>query len=208
MIEQRSPEWYQQRLGKLTASCMGDMLATIASGKPAASRANLLAQLVCERLTGKVNEMFESSDMRRGRELEPAALAAYEAATGAVIMPASFVDHPTIRMFGASPDGLIADDGLVETKCLNAANHIAVLKGGSLTKYLPQVYTQMACAKRSFVDLTFYHPDFPESLQLKIFRISYVPAEIAHMEGEAERFLAEVESEVRCLQDLALKAAA
>lgn len=203
MIEQRSPEWHQQRLGKLTASCMGDMLATIASGKPAASRANLLARLVCERLTGKPMELWVSSDMNRGTELEPSALAAYEAATGALITPASFVDHPTIPMFGASPDGLIGDEGLVETKCLNATNHIAVLKGGSLSKYLPQAYTQMACAKRSFVDLTFYHPDFPESLQLKIFRVSAVPAEVARMESEAEKFLAEVAAEVEALQRLA-----
>ncbi len=203
MIEQRSEAWYQQRLGKLSASCVGDMLATIAGGKPAASRANLLARLVCERLTGRPTEMFESSDMRRGTELEPSALAAYEVATGALITPASFVDHPLIPMFGASPDGLIADDGLVETKCLNAANHIAVLKGGSLSKYLPQVYTQMACTKRGFVDLTFYHPDFPESLQLKIFRVSAVPAEVARMEFEAEKFLSEVAAEVETLQRLA-----
>jgi len=203
MIEQRSPEWYQARLGKLTASSMGDMLATIASGKPAATRANLRAQLVCERLTGKATEGFDSADMRRGRELEPAALAAYEAATGVLISPASFVDHPTIPMFGASPDALIGDEGLVETKCLNAANHIAILKGGSLEKYLPQVYTQMACAKRKFVDLTFYHPDFPEALQLKIFRVSAIPAEITRMETEATKFLAEVAAEVEALQRLA-----
>lgn len=203
MIEQRSEEWYQQRLGKLTASCMGDMLATISGGKPAASRANLLARLVCERLTGRPTDMFESSDMRRGAELEPAALAAYEAVTGALVAPASFVDHPSIAMFGASPDGLIGDDGLLETKCLNAANHIQILKGGSLSKYLPQVYTQMACAKRSFVDLAFFHPDFPEALQLKIFRISTVDAELKRIENEAERFLAEVAAEVEALQRLA-----
>jgi putative phage-type endonuclease len=204
MIEQRSAEWYAQRLGHLTASRMGDMLAKTKSG-PAASRVNLLAQLVCERLTGKPTEMFESADMRRGSELEPMARDQYEARTGCIVLPAEFIKHPLIPFFGASPDGY-ADDGLVEIKCLNAANHIAILRGGSIEKYAPQVQTQMLCAEKPWVDLSFWHPDFPEHLRLKIVRVKADMQYQQFITGEAERFLAEVAVEVRALQ--ALKEAA
>lgn len=204
MIAQRSPEWFAQRLGCLSASRMGDMLAKTKSG-PSASRANLLAQLVCERLTGKPTEMYESPDMRRGTELEPLARAQYEAATGSIVRPAEFVRHPKIQFFGASPDGY-ADDGLVEIKCLNAANHIAILKGGSVEKYVPQVQTQMVCAEKPWVDLSFWHPDFPEHLRLKVIRLNADTQYQQFLTTEAERFLAEVTVEVRILQ--ALKEAA
>lgn len=205
MIDQRSAEWYSQRLGHLTASRMGDMLAKTKTG-PAASRANLLAQLVCERLTGKPTEQFESADMRRGTELEPLARDKYEAVSGSIVMPAEFVRHPTIPFFGASPDGYADDDGLVEIKCINAANHIAILKGGSIEKYVPQVQTQMLCAERKWVDLSFWHPDFPDHLQLKIVRVAADERYQQFITAEAERFLAEVAVEVRALQ--ALKEAA
>jgi len=200
-IEQGSEAWFARRLGKLTASKMGDMLATTKSG-PAASRVNLLAQLVCERLTGKRVESWESSDMRRGTELEPLARAAYEAQTGAIVMPAEFIDHPRIPMFGASPDGLIDLTGLQEIKCLNAANHIAVLRTSSIGKYLPQVQTQLLCAEREWCDLCFWHPDFPEHLQMHIVRVHADPVYHKTLEAEAQKFLAEVAVEVKELSNL------
>lgn len=203
-VEQRSGEWFAQRLGCLTASRMADMLAKTKSG-PSASRTNLLAQLVCERLTGKRTEMYESPDMRRGTELEPLARDQYEAATGSIVLAAEFVRHPTIQFFGASPDGY-ADDGLVEIKCLNAANHIAILKGGSTEKYIPQVQTQALCAGKPWVDLSFWHPDFPEHLRLKIIRIHADTGYQQLLAAEAQRFLAEVTLEVKTLQELRIAA--
>ena len=200
MIDQRSPEWFAQRCGHLTASRMGDMLAKTKSG-PSASRANLLAQLICERLTGKPTEMYESSDMRRGTELEPLARDQYEAVTGSIVSLAEFVKHPTIPFFGASPDGY-ADDGLYEGKCLNAANHIAILKGASIDKYIPQVQTQLMCTDRPWVDLSFWHPDFPEHLRLKIIRVRADKAYQEFIADEARRFLAEVSLETKALQEL------
>jgi hypothetical protein len=179
---------------------MGDMLAKTKTG-PSASRVNLLAQLVCERLTGKPTEQFESADMRRGTELEPLARDQYEAATGSIVLPAEFVTHPTIPFFGASPDGY-ADEGLVEIKCLNAANHIAILKGGSTEKYIPQVQTQALCAGKPWVDLSFWHPDFPEHLRLKIIRIHAAKEYQQFLATEAQRFLAEVTVEINELQKL------
>lgn len=201
MIEQRSPEWFAQRLGYLTASRMADMLATTKSG-PAASRVNLIAQLVCERLTGKPADLFESADMRRGTELEPLARAAYEAFTGEFVTAAEFVRHPTIAWLGASPDGYVRDTGLVEVKCLNAANHIAVLRTGNVTKYVPQVQTQMLCTGRQWCDLAFFHPDFPEHLQLEVVRVPANESEQMAFAAAATIFLEEVAAEVAALTEL------
>lgn len=192
MIEQGSQEWLAQRLGKLTASKMADVLAKTKSG-PAASRQNYLAQLVCERLTGKAAEAWASDAMKRGTELEPAARAAYEAHSGELVLPAEFVTHPDNELIGASPDGLIGDDGLLEIKCLNAANHIEVLKYGMPTKYKAQVQTQLWVTGRAWCDFCAYHPDFPEKLQLKVTRVAADLEYHKTLRIESVAFLAEVE---------------
>jgi len=201
MIEQGSPEWFAQRLGKLTASKMADVLATTKSG-PAASRANYRAQLVCERLTGKKTEGFISSDMQRGTDLEPIARAAYEAHSGELVMLAEFVTHPELSDLGASPDGLVNADGLLEIKCLNAANHIDVLKNGMPSKYVPQVQTQLLCTGRAWCDFVCYHPDFPERLQLSVTRVPADPKYHDMLIKESRAFLAEVMADVETLLKL------
>lgn len=202
MIEQGTPEWFAQRLGKLTGSKMGDILAKTKSGY-AASRVNYLAQLVCERLTGKRAEGYTSFDMQRGTDLEPIARAAYEAYSGNLVLPAEFVTHPANELIGASPDGLVGDDGLIEIKCLNAANHIEALKCSSMpNKYTPQVQTQLWVTGRAWCDFSVFHPDFTERLQLKVTR---VPADLeyqAMLKVESEIFLAEVAKEVEALSKL------
>jgi len=202
MIAQGSDEWRQQRCGMLTASRIGDIRARIKSGW-GASRANLLAQLVCERLTGKPVESFESVDMRRGTELEPLARAAYEARTGYMVERAEFTIHPMFEWLGASPDGLIGADGLVEIKCLNAANHIAMLQGAGHSKYIDQVQTQLLCTGRQWCDLAFWHPDFPAHLQLKVIRIEADEAYQKQIATDAVQFMTEVAESVEQLKKVA-----
>jgi putative phage-type endonuclease len=195
MIEQGSMEWFAQRCGKLTASKMSDVLATTKSG-PAASRANYLAQLVCERLTGKVADTYVSPDMKRGQELEPLARAAYEAVTGEMVVLAEFGTHATIADLGASPDGLVSTDGLLEIKCLNASNHIEALRNGMPSKYRPQVQTQLLVTGRQWCDFCVFHPDFPEAMQLGVYRIQADAEYHKTLVAETHKFLAEVAAEV------------
>jgi len=201
MIEQGSEAWFAQRLGKLTASKMADVLAKTKSGH-AASRQNYLAQLVCERLTGKVAEVWANDAMKRGTELEPVARAAYEAHSGELVLPAEFVTHPLNELVGASPDGLVGDKGLLEIKCLNAANHIEVLKYGMPSKYKPQVQVQLWVTGREWCDFCAYHPDFPERLQLSVTRIAADPEYHAMLKIESDIFLADVAAEVEALSKL------
>lgn len=172
MIEQRSPEWFAQRLGKVTASCINDVVATLKSGGEPASRKNYRAQLATERLTGKQAQSFASAAMQWGTDCEPLAVAAYEALTGRFVDKAEFVDHPTIEQSGASPDGLIGVDGLLEVKCPNSATHFDWLLSGVIPpEHKNQMLWQMACTGRAWCDFVSYDPRMPEHAQLFIVRM-------------------------------------
>ena len=124
-MEQRTEEWFAARCGKVTASRVADIIAKTKTGA-SASRENYLAQLVCERLTGKPAESYSNSAMIHGTETEPYARAAYESRMDILVTEVGFVDHPWITMSGASPDGL-ASEGMVEIKCPNTATHLQTL---------------------------------------------------------------------------------
>ena len=193
---QRSDAWLTARLGKLNASRAGDMLATLKNGSEAASRRDLRVQLCLERLTGQSQENgYIHADMQRGTDLEPEALAAYEAYTGVLVVPMGYCAHDTLAA-GASPDGFIGDDGLVEVKCPRAANHLAYLKAQSVPKeHLPQLVHQLWITERKWVDLVSFDPRWPEPLRLFIARYQRNEDEIALYQQTVERFLAEVDAE-------------
>lgn len=200
MIEQGSPEWMAQRLGKLTASRVSDMMARTKSGW-GASRANYAAQLVAERLTGVSPESFTNAAMQWGTEHEPLARAAYEFRTDATVVLAGFVEHPTVPMSGASPDGFVGDDGMVEIKCPNTATHIDTLLSGTIPdKYVMQMTWQMACTGRQWCDFVSFDPRLPENMSLFVKRLARNGEEIEKLENEALLFLNDVEATVRALR--------
>ena len=110
-MEQRTEEWFAARCGKVTASRVADIIAKTKTGY-STSRENYLAQLVCERMTGKPAESYSNSAMQWGTDQEPFARAAYEAAKNVLVDELGFATHPTISMAGASPDGLVGEFGL------------------------------------------------------------------------------------------------
>jgi putative phage-type endonuclease len=201
-IVQGTEEWFAARAGKVTASRIADVLATIKSGESAARR-NYRTQLVCERLTGKIEETFSNSHMERGIALEPYAREAYELQTGSIVEQVGFIDHPAIQMSGASPDGLVGSDGSIEIKCPTPANHIEYLLGKEPpSKYKPQMTWQMLCAERQWVDFVSYCPEMPAHLQL--FVVRFVPeAEYSvTVAQEVIKFLAEVDETIAKLMTL------
>jgi putative phage-type endonuclease len=201
-IEQRTVEWYAARCGKVTASRIGDLLKTLKNGNWAASRRNYAAQLVTERLTGKVTEnSYTNEYMEWGTEQEPVARDKYMAHTGNMVNEVGFIDHPNIPMSGASPDGVIGDDGLLEIKCLIKANHIDILLTEDLSKFLYQIYWQMACTGRKWCDFISYNPELPEHMRLFVKRVERDEEEIARLEWEVTDFLAEVDATTKQLQD-------
>lgn len=193
-MEQRSSEWYAARLGKLTASRIAEALATIKSGW-GASRANVRAELVCERLTGIPTDTYTNAAMQWGIDHEPDARAAYEFYRDYDVELVAFIDHPRIAMSGCSPDGYVGAEGLVEFKCPATATHIETLLGGAVAdKYRKQVLWQMACTDRQWCDLVSFDPRMPAEMQLHVVRIERDEKAIEKLEADAELFLREVET--------------
>lgn len=191
-MEQRSEEWFAARLGKATASKIADIMARTKSGYGAA-RTNYAAQLITERLTGEKSDSFTNAAMQWGTETEPRARAAYEFLHGVEVEEVGFIDHPNLAMSGASPDGLVGADGLVEIKCPNTATHLATLEGSKIDrKYILQMQWQMACTDRNWCDFASYDPRLPLSMQLHVERVERDDGLIAEIEEEVGKFLTEI----------------
>lgn len=197
---QGSDEWFEARLGKVTASRVADVVARTKAGW-AASRSNYAAELIAERLTGQVAATYTNAVMQWGTEKEPDARAAYSFRCDVDVIEVGFVPHPTIAMSGASPDGLVGDDGLLEIKCPNTATHIDTLLGEPIAgKYEKQMMWQMACTGRRWCDFVSYDPRLPELMRLHIVRLHRDDQIIASLERHVREFLdAEVDAKITAL---------
>lgn len=207
-MEQRTEEWYAARLGKVTASKISKVTAKTKSGGWGAERANYMAALLCERLTGTKMNDYVNAEMQWGTDTEPQAKDAYSFHCDVDVQDVAFVDHPRIAMSGASPDGLIGTDGLVEIKCPNTATHIETLLGGSFPgAYIQQVQWQMACTGRKWCHLVSFDPRLPESMRLHVVRVARDDAVIADLEHHVELFLRELAVKQSALIEKYAKAA-
>ena len=199
-MEQRTDEWFKSRLGKVTASRVTDVMARTKAGW-GAGRANYMAQLISERLTGEQQSSFSNAAMQWGTDTEPQARAAYTLITGRTVEEVGFVDHPAIEMSGASPDGLVGDSGLVEIKCPNTATHLETLITGAVpTKYRKQMLWQMACTGRAWCDFASFDPRVPFEMQLFVQRVELDPADLAETEAAVREFLAETAAKITELE--------
>jgi putative phage-type endonuclease len=202
MMDQGTEEWFTIRIGKVTASRVADVIAKTKTGY-SATRDNYMAQLVCERLTGQKGESFSNAAMQHGTDTEPLARAAYEALHDVLVDEVGFVPHPSIIMAGASPDGLVGDDGLLEIKCPNTATHIETLLSQSVPgKYNTQMQFQMACTGRQWCDFVSFDNRLPEELQLFVKRVPRDNEFIKQMEDEVVKFLNELDIKIAQLMDL------
>jgi putative phage-type endonuclease len=202
MIEQGSDAWFASRLGKVTASRVADIVAKTKSGY-STSRANYMAQLVVERLTGVKFETFTNSAMEWGTQTEPLARSAYEVKNDVMVDETGLVDHPTIAMSGASPDGLVGDDGLIEIKCPNTSTHIdTVLSGEADKRYLCQMQWQLAVTGRKWCDFVSYDPRMPDNLKLFIKRVERDDELIQELEAEVVKFIQELDEKVEKLKSI------
>jgi putative phage-type endonuclease len=199
--EQGSDAWKRYRAGKVSASGIADIMATIKSGE-AASRANYRAQLVCETLTGEPHEDgFQSPEMLRGIQLEPEARAAYSLATLQDVKQVGLVVHPTNDRIVASPDGLVGANGLVEFKVPMTKTHIKYIQLGTVpSEYKYQMMGQMLCCERDWCDFCSYDPRMPHEYQLFIIRFRPDPKEMILMETAIMTFLKEVDETIENLK--------
>jgi putative phage-type endonuclease len=187
MSIQGTPEWLAERAGKVTAS----MISNVMMNPETAGFRDYQAQIVAEILTGKPQGSdFTNAAMQFGTETEPLARSAYEAETGFFVDEVGFCQHPKIDRSGASPDGLVGKDGLVEIKCPKVATHLAYLIADVVpAAYKNQMMWQMACTGRDWCDFVSFRPDLPEHLQLFIVRFKRDPARILELETAVIAFL-------------------
>lgn len=202
-IVQGTEEWHALRIGKITASRIADVMATIKAGE-AATRADYRMQLVCERLNGKREESYTNQYMANGTEMEPFARASYEVERNVFVRQVSFYEHPVLAFCGSSPDGVVENDaelGLIEIKCPKATTHAkTMLEDKVPTKYMPQMQFQMACSGAKWVDFVSYCPEFPLDLQLFIKRVIRDDEYIKEVESKAVEFNNEVEMTIQRLK--------
>jgi putative phage-type endonuclease len=199
-MEQRSEEWFQARLGLVTASRVADVLAKIKSGE-SASRRNYKIQLVSERLTGERQETYINQAMQDGIDREQFARDRYVQQFGDV-EEVGFVKHPTLEA-GASPDGMVGDDGIIEIKCPMGSTHTETLMTQDIpSKYVPQVQFQLLVTGRKWCDFVSYNPMFPEHLQVFVKRIEADPVYQKELESEVKQFLEEVDTIINKLKEI------
>jgi len=209
MIEQRTDEWFQQRLGKVTASRISDVIAKTKTGV-STSRQNYLIQLVSERLTGKKGDSFVNQAMLDGIEREGLARELYMQTRGVSVTEVGFFDHPIIKNSGASPDGAVNAEedgkyaGLIEIKCPIETTHTNTLMSKSVpSKYIPQIQWQMASVSPNvkWCDFISYNPNFPDTMQLFVARVERDNDYIAELEAEVIKFLDEVDQTILKLKE-------
>ena len=200
-VQQGTAEWHEMRRGKVTASRVADILAKTKTG-PSASRQNYLIELALQRTTKTIEPSYTNAAMEWGTATEPQARVAYEVATVNFVDQVPFIDHPIIKGFGCSPDGLVGKDGLLEIKCPNSATHWEYFKAKEPPKkYWIQMQAQMAVTGAKWCDFVSFDPRMPERSQLLVVNVARDAEYILFMEAEIKQFLNEVETEVKLMEN-------
>tara|TARA_X000000368_G_scaffold418552_1_gene418683 strand:+ start:190 stop:813 length:624 start_codon:yes stop_codon:yes gene_type:complete len=192
---QGTQEWLQTRLGKITSSTIHKIMS---SKENSSTRTRLLQDLIFERISGSPTKNIVTAPMARGLELESEARKAYELQNEIVTL-SGFIEHPTIKDAGASPDGLVGDDGLIEIKCLNKKSHEEIIRKQILPRqYYIQIQFQLACTQRLWCDFVAYHPDADQPLYVQ--RIMPEIKIIKEIHEKALVFISEVEEKYKAMK--------
>lgn len=198
--EQRSPEWFAARLGRATASRFKDIIAKTRSGY-STSRDNYAVELALEIITGQKQESYTSAAMQWGVDNEDTARLLYSLAINTDVEETGFWVHDTI-MAGASPDGFVSDDGLLEIKCPNSATHLQTLTTKKVPyEYVSQVQGQLWITGRQWADFVSFDPRMPENAQMIIIHVERDESYIQDLEDEVMGFLAQVEQKVEFIKN-------
>jgi YqaJ-like viral recombinase domain len=207
--EQRSEAWYLARLGRATGSKAACVTAKPKSGNgEAVTRRDYRVQLAVEQITGVYQEdEFLSADMRRGIELEPAAIAAYESYRGEIARRTGFLSM-TDCFVGCSLDFDINDlEGFAEIKCPKAAIHLEYIEENRVPpSYEKQILHNMYVSGAKYCDFVSYNSTFPDHLQLFVIRAERDEVAIKQYETELKRFLAEVSLTVKKIRSMKVAA--
>lgn len=167
-VEQNSEEWYDLRSGKPTSSALGKVMANFgkAFGEPAKKYA---AEIAVAQITGEtISNNFTNEHMQRGHDEEPLAKELYEEQFFCTVTNGGFFD---VGILGASPDGLVNDDGVIEIKSAIPAIHHARIKSQTFdSTYKWQLVANLKYTGRDWIDFISYCSDFPDDKKLYVYR--------------------------------------
>lgn len=216
MTDQRSAEWFAERAGQITASQMHTAMLPrdrepFKSGPrkgqekpPPKALIDYAYQLAAERLTGKPRKQIKAAALQWGQDVEPAAVAAYQAETGVIVTACGFVQHPEYDFIGASPDFLVDDDGGGEVKSPESSEvHLETLLTGLPPEHIEQIQGGLWVTGRKWWDFVSYHPDFPAKYRLYVQRVERDEAFIAGLESACLALEADVQEILQQLQQKA-----
>ena len=194
--DQRTDEWHEARLGRITASRIYDVIAKTAKGAYTAKRDDYMYQLAAERMTGLPTRIYANEAMQWGTAVEPEAIEFYSEYYGYKVESAPFIIHRNMAFAGASPDGIVNNEWLVEIKCTQTNTFLKIRASNAAPEnYVAQCQMQMAVTGASKVDLFFYDPRIIDpSKQFKLFVIERDEAAIANIEHELVLFNDYIES--------------
>ena len=190
-------EWFQARIGILTSSKIHAAITKRQKGgtHDLVERRKLKLQMISELRTGLTTEHFVSAAMDWGVENEPRARAEYEFRTGRTVDQLGLVLHADNPRFGATTDGFVAPEGILEIKCPETYTHYDYLTSGEIPKeYLDQIDWQMACCgpEIEWCDFVSYDPRIEDDDEnMLIIRHERNNKRIAEMEDLGTEFLAE-----------------
>lgn len=204
-LKQRTRDWYQARCGFATASKVADLTRTTKTGW-STKRDHYMDQLLAERLTGRPQGIKSIRSLDDRADMEPKARDTYSFDYNRKVVEVGFIHHLFIERAGASPDGYVGDDGMIEIKSLDAAQHIKLLEGGKrerdiLDEYIPQIRFGLACSSREWCDFVSYCPSMlDEKLKLYVKTYWRDEDEISKLECAVKVFLSELDEKVALIK--------
>ena len=203
-MEQRSPEWFAAKVGKIGGSRAGPVGERLKNGEPASGMKTVIKQLVYERIAGTNYTIPITWDMQRGMDHEDDARNLYMAKTGRLVTEAGWLDHPGLDGLGCSPDGLVDDDGGIEIKGPRLENHLETAESAEIPKqYIDQMTLICAVTGRKWCDFVSYSPEAPsEPRDYRLFVRRFYPTEddIARVERNCVEALQQVEAKLQTLE--------
>jgi putative phage-type endonuclease len=201
LAEQRSPEWFEARLGRITGSMAKCVWEKKKDGKPTAKWRDYQDQLVAETLTGiSADDVYVTFDMQRGVDLEPIARRAVAKHLGVSIRETGFLAHKTMRI-GSSLDGDIDDfDAVVEIKCPKTTTHLSYIEAGALPEdYAGQVLHNLYVSGAKVMYFASFDDRLPPHLQLFVHKVRAQDMPLQEYEQDLLKFLGELDGRIQAL---------
>jgi len=199
---QGSTEWFQARCGRITASRIADVMEQNKNGSWSAKRIDYLWELVEERITGVCMAKYVNAAMQWGTETEPEAREFFEGKYEIEVDQTGFIQHPGMDYAGASPDGLIGADGLIEIKCPTTKTMLQTINDNKPDeRYVMQVQWQMACTNSRYAWLVYYDPRLPLDMCMKRFWIERNDALITKIQNYVHDFNLEINDTILAIKE-------